>query len=281
MRIGNATRAAESLCMAQPTLSGHLRKLSDALGVRLFEQQGKRLVPTALQRVIQRCLEKNPQERFHSARDIAYALEAVSAVSDERPLLGQLPLVRPPKLTRRAAMVLGGTGLLGSYAAAIALGQRLRPVARCFSPRFRQLTFRRGVIENARFAADGNTVVYGAAWEQTLLSLYEVRTDQPQSRLLYSDAHVFALSGPGELAMVRFGSPELPTATLARAPLAGGAPRDVLTGVHAADWSPWQARERLRARWPGLRFTLRPDHGPETDSPSPTPPDRGQRRGPA
>ncbi|HRI53272.1 MAG TPA: protein kinase, partial [Pseudomonadota bacterium] len=198
----------------------------------------ERLVPTALQRVIQRCLEKNPQERFHSARDIAYALEAVSAVSDERPLLGQLPILRPPKLTRRAAMVLGGTGLLGSYAAAIALGQRLRPVARCFSPRFRQLTFRRGVIENARFAADGNTVVYGAAWEQTLLSLYEVRTDQPQSRLLYSDAHVFALSGPGELAMVRFGSPELPTATLARAPLAGGAPRDVLTGVHAADWSP-------------------------------------------
>jgi hypothetical protein len=198
----------------------------------------ERLVPTALQRVIQRCLEKNPQERFHSARDIAYALEAVSAVSDERPMLGPLPRVRPPQLTRRAALALGGAGLLGSYAAAIALGRRLRPAGRCSSPRFRQLTFRRGVIENARFAADGNTVVYGAAWEQTLLSLYEVRTDQPQSRQLYADAHVFALSSSGELAMVRFGSPELPTATLARAPLAGGAPRDVLTGVHATDWSP-------------------------------------------
>ena len=44
----------------------------------------ERLVPTALQRVIQRCLEKNPQERFHSARDIAYALEAVSAATTVR-----------------------------------------------------------------------------------------------------------------------------------------------------------------------------------------------------
>jgi DNA-binding transcriptional LysR family regulator len=47
VRLGSATRAAEALCIAQPTLSGHLRKLGDALGVRLFEQRGKRLEPTA------------------------------------------------------------------------------------------------------------------------------------------------------------------------------------------------------------------------------------------
>ena len=47
VRLGSATRAAQSLCIAQPTISGHLRKLGDSLGVRLFELQGKRLVPTA------------------------------------------------------------------------------------------------------------------------------------------------------------------------------------------------------------------------------------------
>ena len=47
VRLGSATRAAEALCIAQPTLSGHLRKLRDALGVRLFETRGKRLVPTS------------------------------------------------------------------------------------------------------------------------------------------------------------------------------------------------------------------------------------------
>ena len=47
VRLGSATRAANALCLAQPTISGHLRKLGDALGVRLFEMRGKRLVPTA------------------------------------------------------------------------------------------------------------------------------------------------------------------------------------------------------------------------------------------
>src|SRR5215469_13209337 len=34
--------------------------------------------PPALQRVVQRCLEKSPQQRFHSASDLAFALEALS-----------------------------------------------------------------------------------------------------------------------------------------------------------------------------------------------------------
>ena len=47
VRLGSAAQAAEALCIAPSTLSGHLRKLSDTLGVRLFELQGKQLVPTA------------------------------------------------------------------------------------------------------------------------------------------------------------------------------------------------------------------------------------------
>ncbi len=46
VRLGSATLAAEALCIAQPTLSGHLRKLGETLGVRLFEMRGKHLVPT-------------------------------------------------------------------------------------------------------------------------------------------------------------------------------------------------------------------------------------------
>src|SRR5215813_10784079 len=36
-------------------------------------------VSPALERLVDHCLEKNPQERFHSARDLAFALEALSA----------------------------------------------------------------------------------------------------------------------------------------------------------------------------------------------------------
>lgn len=35
-------------------------------------------LPLALQRVVQRCMEKNQQQRFHSASDLAFALEALS-----------------------------------------------------------------------------------------------------------------------------------------------------------------------------------------------------------
>lgn len=53
MRLGSVRHAADALCMAQPTLSGHLRKLSEALGVRLFELRGKQLVPTEAALVLQ------------------------------------------------------------------------------------------------------------------------------------------------------------------------------------------------------------------------------------
>lgn len=47
MRLGSVTRASEALHMAQPTVSGHLRKLSDAVGVALFRCDGRRMHPTA------------------------------------------------------------------------------------------------------------------------------------------------------------------------------------------------------------------------------------------
>ena len=47
LRLGSVTRAADRLCMAQPTVSGHLRKLSDTVGLPLFAPQGRQLIPTA------------------------------------------------------------------------------------------------------------------------------------------------------------------------------------------------------------------------------------------
>lgn len=46
VRQGGVTRAAERLRLAQPTLSAQIRSLETALGVRLFEKQGRGLAMT-------------------------------------------------------------------------------------------------------------------------------------------------------------------------------------------------------------------------------------------
>ncbi len=43
-------------------------------------------IPLSLSRIVRHCLEKNPEERFYSARDLAFDLEAVSEVAFTRPL---------------------------------------------------------------------------------------------------------------------------------------------------------------------------------------------------
>jgi Tol biopolymer transport system component len=51
-------------------------------------------IPPGLQRVVQRCLEKNPDQRFQSAADLAFALEALSESGVSSPILPPLPRPR-------------------------------------------------------------------------------------------------------------------------------------------------------------------------------------------
>ncbi len=124
------------------------------------------------------------------------------------------------------------------------MGARGRDQASTQSPpSFLTLTSRRGYIPQARFAPDGQTVVYSAAWDGQPLDVYLTRLDGIESRSLgLPGASVLAISSKGELAISEgcqydhaglgcFG-------TLARVPLAGGAPRPIAENVRQADWSP-------------------------------------------
>ncbi|MGE5277976.1 MAG: hypothetical protein ACM3SU_13345, partial [Acidobacteriota bacterium] len=104
-----------------------------------------------------------------------------------------------------------------------------------------KLTFRRGEIGEARFAPDGQTVVYNAAWDGNPTELFTTRIGAAESRPLgLPSASLKAISPQGEMAFVlRPVNVGMPLGgTLARAPLAGGAPREVLENVQGADWSP-------------------------------------------
>lgn len=54
-RLGSVTRAGEELHLAQPTVSMQLRKLQDAIGLRLVEWRGRRMELTEAGRELHRC----------------------------------------------------------------------------------------------------------------------------------------------------------------------------------------------------------------------------------
>jgi DNA-binding transcriptional LysR family regulator len=52
VRLGSVTRAAEALHLAQPTVSGHLRKLGEAAGLPLCELTDRGMVATEAGRAL-------------------------------------------------------------------------------------------------------------------------------------------------------------------------------------------------------------------------------------
>ena len=149
-------------------------------------------VPPALDRVVRHCLEKKREDRFQSARDVAFALEALG--SGSQPTAATVALPRRRRWLRVLAAVAGAAALtaLGLLAG--------RPLWEKPQPTFRQLTFRRGWADFARFAPDGRTVIYGAAWDGEPTELFMTRTDSPESRPLgLKYAKVLSISGDGRM----------------------------------------------------------------------------------
>jgi len=128
-----------------------------------------------------------------------------------------------------------------SLAAGFFLGRMtVKPVA-LTPPVYQQLTFRHGGIRMARFAPDGKNMLYSASWEERPLEIYTTRPESPESRPFgLEGAEVLSISSQGEMAVLLRShnvEPYINIGTLARVPLGGGAPREVLEGVQWADWS--------------------------------------------
>src|SRR5579871_2785501 len=197
----------------------------------------KLAVAPALERIVRRCLEKSPDHRFQSAKDLAFALEAVSQISG--PKTGaQAPVAAPPSKTSPKAAIYAASLVLA--AATLALGLWLGHSKPPESPQYRQFTFRSGFMGNARFAPDGS-VIYNATWEGTDAQLYIAPIDSLGERELpFKNAEILSISSKGELAIrlnstVRGGFATF--GTLARVNYNGGTPRPILEYVQDADWS--------------------------------------------
>ena len=200
-------------------------------------------VPPTLERVVRHCIEKNPFERFQSARDLKFDLSEIIASPSGPSTASQLSGITPvPPGARRPPLLAVGALACVALAAAAGLGWWAHRTPASSQPTYHRLTFRRGSIATARFAPDGKTVVYGAAWEGALVETFLVTADSPESRTLgIPGSDVYAVSPSSELALSLRPEGLLPplSGTLARAPLlAGAAPREVMDKVEYADWGP-------------------------------------------
>ncbi len=105
-------------------------------------------------------------------------------------------------------------------------------------PSFRRITFRQGILSNARFGPDGQTILYSALWDTGPSRIYQANPVSPESRQLEFEGEKLAgVSRSAELALLK-PDPEAGNSRLSRVPMNGGAPLDVTPEVSGADWGP-------------------------------------------
>ncbi len=189
-------------------------------------------ISPAMERLIRRCLEKSPEERFQSARDLAFALDAVSGISGTSaiPVAGAHSKPRSRLAFLVAVPVLLALGLFA--------GMRLGAPEH---PSFHQLVFGRGFIETARFTPDGQSVIYGAAWNNKPFEIFSTRLEGLESRPFGLPAgNVLGIASNGKMALGlgwRHTFNWMTEGTLAEASLSGGTARPVLEKVCDGDIS--------------------------------------------
>ncbi|MCA1583197.1 MAG: hypothetical protein LC796_17780, partial [Acidobacteria bacterium] len=217
-------------------------------------------ISPGLDRIVRHALEKNPEQRFHSAHDVAFALDALSDVSAPRPGSSKsgigIHAHAPARLPSRLAMA----AILAAVAIGILAGRLIWKAPPETRPSFHRLTFRRGPVQSARFAPDGNTIIYSAQWDGApKAELYSTRIENPESlKLALPEGKIEAISRAGEmlvLSSMRSGIGYAAAGTLSQAPLSGSASRAILEDVASAEWSPDGASQAV-VRAPQWRYRL-------------------------
>jgi len=157
---------------------------------------GGRAIPAALDGIVRHCLEKNPQQRFQSAHDLAFHLEQLARGLSS----SSSPAIAVAVKNKAWLWPLVGALSLVALGFAFFVGRQSNRSPR---PIYRQVTFQRGQVFQARFSPDGQTIIYSAEWNGQPSDVFTTRTDHPGARSLdLKGGQVLAVSSAGNIAVL-------------------------------------------------------------------------------
>jgi eukaryotic-like serine/threonine-protein kinase len=213
-----------------PTAQAIVAKVMTEKPARLVPRRDR--VPQTVEDAVLTALEKLPADRWGSAAEFASALAGRAAGAPSG------PSGRPSRRPGMRSLAAGAALLVLGLAAGRWLSGRLTPAVISYT----QKTFRDESIFTARFASDGKTIVFSSTGESGRPSVFIIRPDYPApTDLGLTNTHLLAVSSKDEAAVLvrtTFVRHRLFEGTLARVPIGGGAPREILDSVREADWSP-------------------------------------------